>query len=202
MAAGDVYEFIIDALCQGQHILNVLHFQDVVGAGDLADLIDHFQGTGAAAGEPVKELTDFLCADYSIDQYLAAKVSPLPRGPQFQFGGDAQAGQRGTAGHLPTSVVTKWTTATGGRSGRGRNYWGPIAQADVTDGVVAGAIQPEITAFTDAMMDVFSAAGAGYDGHWLFGVYSKVLDDFFPILGYAIRTFTKTQRRRQIGVGM
>lgn len=200
MAANDVYEIIIKGICAGQTILNIMHFIDVIGTGDLADWVTHWEDTGTQP--PNGELLAFLCTDYTGVEYLAKKVFPLPEGPQIPLTRDTAGGGRATASHLPASAVIKWTTAVGGRSGRGRNYYGPLSQQDMQDGEIIAGMPAQIGEFRDRVLEVFSAAGALYDGHWLFAIFSPILAAANAVTGGQVRTQIKTQRRRQLGVGI
>lgn len=201
MAANDVYEVIVKGVCAGQTIMNVLHFIDVIGTGDLQDWVTHWEDTGVSP--PHEEYSECLCDDYTPVEYLITKVKPAPRGPQFSVPADVtNVGERLGALHLPTSAVIKWTTAVGGRSGRGRSYIGPLGNQNSSDGMLDGVYTAFITDFANRMLEVFSAAGALYDGHWLFAVYSRLLDVANAVTGASVRTQLKTQRRRQLGVGM
>jgi hypothetical protein len=200
MAVDDVYEIIVKGTCAGQGILNVFHFIDHAGTGDLADWVDHWENTGAPDVDT--EYTGVLCNDWNPSEYLLTKVSPLPRGPQFSISADMPSGARLSSLALPTAAVIKWLTASGGRSGRGRTYLGPLGNQNSADGLLDATYQAFVQAFVDAMKRVFCAAGADYDGHWEFCVYSRLLDLAQPVLDGVVRAELKTQRRRQIGVGM
>lgn len=200
MAVDDVWEIIIKGTCAGQGILNVFHFIDHAGSGDLPDWVDHWENTGAPDCDT--EYAGMLCNDWAPSEYLLTKVSPLPRGPQFSISADMPSGARLSSLALPTSAVVKWLTAAGGRSGRGRSYFGPLGNQNTADGIMDGVYAAFIQAFVDAMKRVFVTGGADYDGHWEFAVYSKLLDVANAVTDGVVRTELKTQRRRQIGVGM
>jgi len=200
MAAGDIWEIIIRGVCASQAILNVLHFRDVIGDADLDDWASHFEDTGVQP--PLTEMLGLLCDDYHVQEYLMTKVFPLPRGPQISHVSDQTAGVQGSAEALPTSLVIKWVTAVGGRSGRGRSYLGPLSSAQGEDGVIAGTTVTQAGDYVARMLEVFNPAGALYDGHWTFVIWSPTLSVANNVTGGIPRNLFKTQRRRQIGVGM
>lgn len=196
----DITEVILKGACVGQAVYNVLHFRN---NGDLAlsTLITAF---GIGTGGLINTIALFNCSDYSISSILSrANIDTTP-GPQIETGlGTTISGGGGdTAASLPASGVIKWLTAVGGRSGRGRSYFGPAPQEQMEDGLFLSASITKLQDIIDAMLGTFSVDGGDYNGNWEFGIWSNVLSAFNPVVGGVKRSEIKTQRRRQLGVGI
>lgn len=203
MAIGDTWEIIIKGACVGQAIYNVLHFQDGEGSGDLEDLRAHLEDDVAPDLSWIENLMNVVCADYTISSFLATKIFPLPKGPQLEKALLAtHTGDLETAEALPTSAVVKWVTLMGGRSGRGRSYFGPLGAGSVTDGSLHVTRLTELANLVIATKSLFTTGGAAFDGHWTFGVWSRLNSEFHEMTDGIVRTAAKTQRRRQLGVGI
>lgn len=126
---------------------------------------------------------------------------------------------------LTTSIVLKWRSQTAGKSHRGRTYIGPMPDSWNQSGVVAGAGVTAAAAYGAAMLANWGVL-AGSDLNWRLTVYSKPYDHFeygyarghgadriwyFPedydgdssnVAAYAVDPNLRTQRRRQLGVGV
>jgi len=195
----DIAEVILKGACVGQAIYNVLHFKN---NGDLAfsDLASDMQV--GAPNSLLGAIMTVLCSDYTISSLLCrANIDTTP-GPQVEVGlGTTLTGTGGdTAAALPASGVIKWLTAVGGRSGRGRNYFGPLPQESMADGLYT--VPDNLTGVINQMKERFTAAGVNYNGNWDFGIWSNVLSAFNPMVDGVRRVEIKTQRRRQLGVGI
>jgi hypothetical protein len=204
MAVGDIYEIILKGACAGQAIYQVWHMQDALGTGDLVDLKDHLEDTGNPSTFSIlQDISRIACSDWSIDSFLATKIFPLPKGPQIEQALDNEVvGTLSSASSLAATAVIKWVTAVGGRSGRGRTYFPPPGFDSYVDGLVSGTMVTRMNALVTDMLDLFNTAGAGYDGSWIFGIWSKLNEEFNMVTGGIPRDALKTQRRRQLGVGI
>lgn len=196
----DITEVILKGSCDGQAIYNVLHFRN---NGDLAisTLITAFN-IGAAG--LINEWANVACTGYAISSILSRSGIDTTPGPQIEtsLGTTVTGGAGDIAGALPASGVIKWLTATGGRSGRGRSYLGPLGQELVANGLITAGSLTNMQDVVDIMNGTFNVAGGDYNGNWEFGIWSRVLSQFFPVVDGVVRNAVKTQRRRQLGVGI
>lgn len=196
-----VWEVILKGACAGQAIYNVLHFQDNgdLGIEDLAaELV-------TADPNFIGSLMPILCLDYTVGSILARSISPGPAGPQLEvpFPDGLHTGTyNSTAGALPSSAVAKWVTAEGGRSKRGRNYFGPLGSASNDDGLLGSTAWTAFQLFVSNVISTYTAGGGTYNGNWELVVWSRVLESFAEVVGGVARREMKTQRRRQLGVGI
>jgi len=196
----DITEVILKGACAGQAIYNVLHFRN---NGDLA-LSTFITALGIGTGGLINTIAAALCNDYTISSILTrANIDTTP-GPQLEtgLGTTITGGVAETSSHLPTSAVIKWLTDVGGRSGRGRSYFGPLASSRVVDGNLHNDQIAPMQDIIDTILGTFMVTGGDYNGNWEFGVWSRVLSAFNPVTGGVKRTQAKTQRRRQLGVGI
>jgi hypothetical protein len=197
----DITEVILKGACAGQAIYNVLHFKNT-GDLEISTLPEAMELGGATSW--INELVDFICSDYSISSLLVRQSIDTVAGPQIEvpFSTTYTGQGGGSAEHLPTSAVIKWLTAVGGRSGRGRSYLGPLSSGHVIDGTITSSIVTAIEGFATSMLSVFSLLGESYNGNWEFGIWSRLLSVFNGMTGGIARPQAKTQRRRQLGVGI
>ncbi len=197
----DVVEVILKGACVGQAIYNVLHFQRPNDTA-FSDLAAEMEDGGAASW--INKLMSMLCSDYSISSFLARATIDTTPGPQVEVPLSTTYG--GTIGHsaeaLPTSGLIKWLTAVGGRSGRGRSYFGPLGSSTVVDGLITGEIYTILQDIVNLTKSYFQTGGANFNGNWVFGVWSPKTTTFHAMTDGVRRQQAKTQRRRQLGVGI
>jgi hypothetical protein len=196
----DIVEAIIKGACVGQAVYNVLHFRN---NGDLAlaTLATALEAGGALSF--MNEMMDFICDDYTVSSLLCRSNIDTTPGPQVEVPFSVTyTGQAASAGTLTASALIKWVTAVGGRSGRGRTYFGPTAQAGVADGNLSSGVFTDLQDLANRMFSIFTTGGEDYNGNWEFGIWSPTLAAFNPMLQGIPRLAAKTQRRRQLGVGI
>lgn len=191
MAIGDVIEFVVEAVCAGQQIINVLHFRMLSNEDPNVVIANTFDTTVKA------DLLNVVCNDYNLVQYILTKVLPTPRGPSIGQAAVGTGTASGGASALPASALVKWTTAVGGRSGRGRTYFGPIPGAQGVDGLLDSTLEGNLLDVKNALV----AWNTEPDPDSEFGILSRLTSTFNPVTGGTPRNQIKTQRRRQIGVG-
>jgi hypothetical protein len=200
MALNDVYEVVLRATSiTGEAAYNVFHFREEQGGSEIADAINTFLDTlfgGAAAG-----FGNLLEAGYNLAEVAYTKIDPAPRGDPNTLGIDpAKIGYGNGEAFLTACAVTKWTTGVGGRSNRGRTFWGPLDSSVYADGeITSGAQSTWATAMSNLVAE-FGASGAQTDG-FSFGVWSRKNASYRVISGYVNRVQARTQRRRALGIG-
>jgi len=96
-----------------------------------------------------------------------------------------------------TCVVT-FTTGKIGRRYRGRNFMFPTGEADQSVGAWLTGYTDAVSAYCAGLQSVEVASVTGNYGQH---VYSRKFSIGTPVTGHIVRTFVKSQRRRQIGVG-
>jgi len=115
--------------------INILHFTRVAGPGTGTEAQFLTAVDGALATSLSAALSDLYVADDTVTRFMD---DPTRMGV---VGGNSLVGARG-GDRLPdfNAVVTRKITAGRGRSYRGSNHWGPIAESDTDlDKLVAGA---------------------------------------------------------------
>lgn len=200
MAAGDILEIVLRGAGSGGAVYNVLHFRDEGGDGDVPNLIETavqaLMSTSAGVG------IDNMLAEtqYNLAEVSWQVISPVLGALNVYSLAANRTGEQSTPGHHVTCAVITWLTALGGRSKRGRTFFGPLAEAVVTDGVITTAFLAILNAACDAFTALY-AVGGTETANYTFGVWSRTLTSFEPVISAICRTLARTQRRRQIGVG-
>jgi hypothetical protein len=197
----DVVEVILKGLCVGQAIYNVLHFQRPNDT-DFSDLAVELEDGGAASW--IEKMMSMLCADYTIASLLCRTGIDGVPGPQVEvpLAATHTGGTGLTSTFLPGSALIKWVTLTGGRSGRGRTYFGPLGSVGAVDGTVSSEVFTILQDLVNLTKARFKVGGADYNGNWQFGVWSPTTSLFHAMEDGVRRSAAKTQRRRQLGVGI
>jgi hypothetical protein len=195
MAAGDVYEVVLRGhQGNGNAAYNVFHFEDQAGGGDPADLpqaiLDLFPANMKA----------LFSNTQTWPEASFAKIYPLPVGAQV-ITSTVLAGSSGASYVPQCAAVLKWSSALGGRSGRGRSYFGPVCEDVMAEGVLDATRVAALQAFGNAMIAKWGTGGTSA-GEFLFGVWSRVAGAFHVIEFAVARTTIYTQRRRVPGVGI
>lgn len=196
----DIMEVIIKGVCAGQAVYNILHFRDENDQGPIGLMAEMESGTP----NWFTRLVSCLCNDYSVSSILSRNDIDTTPGPQIETAtSTTYTGLTGdSAGPLPPCGVIKWTTAVGGRSGRGRSYIGPPGINRIVDGLLEATIFANLGLFAQEMDNRFFLGGSAYAGNYTFGIWSRKLNLFRPATGFVPRQQAKTQRRRQLGVGI
>lgn len=195
MATNDIYEVVLRGQVAGVGAsYNVFHVRDEGGSHAIADVAQAILDTWVA------EFTGSIPTALSWSEATYAKISPAPAGPQITVA-VTKAGAA-TGQFVPQcAAVTKWITATGGRSGRGRSYAGPLAEVVLESGYLLAASRDDFQSGADAMVAKYGVGGSS-SGDFTFGVWSRKLGLYYPITAAAARSIVYTQRRRIPGRGI
>lgn len=213
-AAQEIYQVRFEGRNEGQQVINVLHFSTPSGDSDvethlLAVVIQCF----------ITNILPVLLATYTLERVISKRVSPTV-GPDIitvpsgsLAGGDSRPG-------LPNYAagVVSIRTVRGGRSGRGRIFFGAIPE----DATIASAFDPAeqywqaLIAFCACIVSAFHSTDVVGTNQWVFGVVSRKLGNAKPPFTAAqfaaIGTSTTpgaltpvaqlaTQRSRKVGHG-
>lgn len=221
----------------GVQVVNVHHFE--ASADDEADFTN--DQVAQAAGLTLlngwvtgvkDEYLGCVSTDYTMVS-LRAQILERPGLVEHRLtpsevptSGTGTGGQAlGTAEDAVVSGVIRWRTPQAGKSHRGRNYMGPLAQAWRENGRLSSAAVTALTAYKEAMVTAYGQTSPIPRTSWCLTVYSRPYNEgeygyvkgtgasrvmFFPpdyngnstnVTDGAIDPILRTQRRRQIGVG-
>lgn len=221
---------------QGQLIVNVHHFVPPA-ANEAAFASDEDRQTWAAGlitDWRTNCKTAYLAPkpnDYTLDEY---RVQVLEVPGQFEHRLAAISDLTGlpTGGtlaavsdDLATCGVIRWRTILAGRHFRGRSYIGPLVDADVAQGRLAGGTITNLTGYVTAMSR-YIAPGAGVTAGFEHVIYSRPYSapngaytrriggvltvvnsttdydgGFAQVSSGSVDAIAREQRRREIGVG-
>jgi len=221
----------------GVQIVNVFHFE--ASGDDEADFINDqaAQAAGATLAQgwiTARKASYLACVstDYAM---VMVRSQILERPGQFEHrltpievpsSGAGTGGQAtGPAEDAVIAGVIRWRTPQAGKSHRGRNYFGPLAQGWRQNGLLATEGVTNLTTFKDGMITAYGQTSPVPRTSWTMTVYSRPYDQGeygyvtgsganrqfnYPedysgnrtniVLG-AVDPVLRNQRRRQIGVG-
>jgi hypothetical protein len=198
MAAGDVYRLTFQGTFFGEAIYNVLHFEEQAGTPDplllpqaAADIL--WESSTADGFQQITPET------YTVPECGVQQIDPI-LGSLTIVSLSGIAGFQGGAGMNNVAGVVTWRTALGGRSKRGRTYVGPVAEAVYADGIIAGGSVGAWQNGVDAFIAVYGAGGSSTE--WRFGVWSGTLTSFQEATAGLCRNEARSQRRRNVGIGI
>ena len=144
---------------QGQDCIQVLHFATNQVINDPAALNQLLQQLCAAMlGCLTDELLNAVTADYTLLGVEGTQIHPTLSDPVFE------SANAGAVGFLPATSVSfaaaliQIRTGTGGKSGRGRNYWPPPGEAQITNSTIDLAARDPFLAFIVCVANKFFSA--------------------------------------------
>jgi hypothetical protein len=200
MAEGDAFQWVAKGQCLGQDVFNVycaIEGSDV----DLSinDWIYAFLQL-LMIGVTSPGLNNLIPEAYTVGEAAYRPLPLVPGGGEVAFSFAALGGAASGEEVMQGSMVAKLLTATGGRRGRGRKYFGPVSTANMVDGQLGSSAY---AVFQDVMEEMLGAFGVGGGGNpsYTWGVWSEVDGVAHPITGIVANQVIYTQRRRVIGVG-
>jgi hypothetical protein len=200
MAAGDAFQWVAKGQCLGQDVYNV--YCAIEGASSPTSLDDWIFGflELLMVGVTSPGINGLLPVAYTVSEAAWRPLPLVPGGGEIAFSFSSLGGVADGAEIMQASAVAKLLTPQGGRRGRGRKYFGPLASAILDNGqLTANAF----AAFTDSMNEMLAAygQGGGADDSYTWGIWSDVNQAAYPITGIVPNQIVYTQRRRVIGVG-
>lgn len=211
MAAGDTYQLAIRGTANGQQIVTVHHFV-AEGAGALAQtLVDDWLANLRTA------YAAMLSQNYSMAAVACRQINPVgPIGYEAPPPAATNGGRAVGVGYQGACAVIKWTTGFVGKSRRGRTFVGPLSRDDVNAGVILAAEVVIIQAYVTAMMGRYGPTGT-MEATAQLAIWSPKIASLFPqdpppgigtptsavayVLAGSVNTQSKSQRRRNLGVG-
>lgn len=201
MAIGDVYEIVLRGVNGvGEAVYNVLHMKMTSATPSVPTMIEDvcallFPTTGSIGVNMLLPTVDYILAEVSY-KLIHPSQGPLNVYPLTT----PRAGRAGGTGILTAAAVVKWMTALGGRSARGRSYFGPVSEDCYTSGVMPTTQVGYAQAAINALLAIYGATG-GTSVDWRMVIWSRILDTAYEVTEGIVRNLAKTQRRRQRGVG-
>jgi len=202
MAVDDIYRVTLNSVFAGQTVINVLNYnvKEVAGIGDSpADLA---AAVDAAFGLKLRAATSAL-ADYQFSE--AQKIFPVPVSLRSANGTNAGNGNKDGPGLPPADAVTiTKLTEFGGRAYRGRMYLGGLAAEDFLAGDFDGAIGATYVALAEQIKTPLVSLVATYQPIiYTFNPATPEARGFVRFITDAqVRRVLRTQRRRQVGIGI
>lgn len=156
----------------GQTTNNVLNLATNTVINDPAQLAQLLTALAAAILACVTEhLLAAVTQDWNFIGVEARQIHPVPSDPVFAA---AMAGQdQGTGGVTSVSFAAAMAnirTGTGGRSGRGRIFFPPPGEDEMTNSDIDGTAITDYTAMLNCIIGKF--VGAGATEPWRLGVLS------------------------------
>lgn len=210
MAAGDTYEIVLKATCQGQLVVNTLYAR-AEAAGDLSQ-------HGADTWNTSLLATWRAChtPDYTLTTIACRQINPpgpvaYERAPTSSTGTLANP-----ASSLTSCAVVKFTSAYIGRSRRGRNFVGPFGDGGVEAGLITTGFTTAVNAYYAALDGLWGQGGSDSTNLrwvvWSRKIASTISQLVPPAMGssasasayvvsYHTDTIARVLRRRELGVG-
>lgn len=162
----------------------VQHF--LSNTGDEADL---------AAALDAQSLNDQwypMSLSQTLDSYSIIKLDGSS--PTHVIASTSGAHGRGNSSIIPsTAMILSMHTGLRGRSGRGRNYIGPVTEDQTASGLISGTAAGNAAAAWATFQSGMETEGAGYT----LGVASYHLAEFNAVVNLSCKSLAVTQRRRQ-----
>jgi hypothetical protein len=181
-AGRSIVQLSLVGLCQGQQIVNVLHFEKeaVADALLLTDAAHQADGTALANDW----LTNLLASwrpihtpDYTLQKVVAQVLEVNGQIDHRLVATEVTSGSVGTGGNpsddLTSAAVVKWRTPIAGRSHRGRSYIGPLEDTWGLNGSLVGAYVTLVNTWRDAMITRYTGSPAPPVATWNLTIYSR-----------------------------
>lgn len=189
MADGDVVELVSKGRLFSNNVFNVFHFRDMGGGGtSFADLASQWEDV--AYGNPV---TALFTDDFTIPEFTVQRIAPTI-GPLLAFPGTF-VGSSAADSTPQLSVVQTWLTDSGGRSGRGRTYWGGVGEDSFTSGVMLTAVKTAWDSKGTSILANWGPSGTNADDFRLV-VWSRLQNLSHLVTAFRTHPRGRTQRRR------
>lgn len=194
MVQGDIAALTVTGVLHGQTVQSVLHYRKInQGAGNELALIQAWQ----TSVKP--QYLNCCSAEYEMTQLAAQIVGPgAPEAPFVQPIGFSNG--EGSANSLPSSVAACITkrSLTPGKKGRGRVYMPAVPTTFEVDSKLNDTGFQTYAALGDILKTVLAAGATNFE----FGIFHRSNKTFSPVISCLAREVLRTQRRRQVGVGV
>jgi len=188
VAVNGIYRLVVQGTCAGQMHIHSLHFRSTVDPDGLAQseadyqqgLIDSWQSVARTTYRAIFYTGDSPCQLYRVRKVCGSV--PLPAGPDEaevvgSILGTTPPGSDICAPWLANNVT--WRTGFGGKSYRGRSYFGGLQESDLTQALVGGTRLTRTTAYLDALVTAYVTPADADTPYRLF-VFSPTLANGKP----------------------
>lgn len=198
MPVGDIFEWQLLGIMEGQRTRNIFHYRTVAEAGTGATL----QAMGGALYTNIGTLLRlFMSSNYFTEGFRITRIRPT-LGVPYEDSDESDAGA--VAGDsLPTFVAAIITihTALGGRKRRGRKYIGGVPEANADQSGLTAAALVVLQNAADEFNDAITVGTLGNETQIEPVLYSRSDNTFNLITGATARSKLGTMRSRKIGRG-
>jgi len=193
MPAGDTYELDLEALYQGQAVVNVFHFFQVGGDGT-GDVRQSLANAFALVLQPL--IVSNLVEEYVTQQFRVRGVDGSETQTLLVL--DTTTGGIIDDGLPPNSVLmTRNYGLRDALKGTGRTCWTGIAETDQEKGVMKLVPLAGWVAYENAAKDTIEDPALGWD--FQLAVRSPSDEIFRPVLRLETQPRLRTLRSRTIG---
>lgn len=197
-AVGKVYRCsVVATSLSGTHI-NTFHLRQIVPSfsGSIySDIATTWNGA-------VKTSYLALFSSFLTLQYMSiAEVDDGLKGLPSQSVTLTGSGTRTIAtDYLPgqLAALVEFNTGFSGRSGRGRQFIGQLAEGDQNSGQVSAGLQTLMNTYGTALVNTFQAANSAVAE---LVIFSKRVNTVAVVISSQAKSTVYTQRRRRLGVG-
>jgi hypothetical protein len=101
-------------------------------------------------------------------------------------------------------------TASAGKSRRGRNFIGGLAESDILGSTISGPWITAVTAYYTALMNTFGPSGTSTTWRWVIHSHKLALEPgappcqntSTPVTGFIVRPTMTTMKSRKVGSGV
>lgn len=192
-----------------QDCIQVMHFATNLAIHDpqtlnafLQQLCTHMLGC------ITDELLGGVTSDYTIEGVEAVRIHPTLSDPQFVAAGAQNQGTLGTTNVSFAATQIEIRTGVKGRSGRGRNYWPPPSDNEMTQSSINTGGQAAFIAFAACVLGKF--IGIGKSTPFSLGVFSRKKvnnvvqpfdDAFSEAISYSLVPLIAKMGSRKVGRG-
>lgn len=178
----------------GQTVINTYHWHSTTLIVPAA-AVDAVAAFGATQLWPI--VRQCLTTKTALVDCTARDESAVPG---YTHTDNSNAGQTGAqiGAPLPANVAlaVSWRTSSGGRSGRGRDFYGPFQEADVTDDTIGSSLVARLF-----QIGAFLLGNKPYSG-FNFAVRSLVHQFATDVTGFVIETTIDTMKKRLLHHGI
>jgi hypothetical protein len=199
VSAGQIVQVLVQGTLEGQQCENVWYFRAQNADPDMVtNLLADIALCLLSTVVPV------LASTYTLERLVGKVVSPIlgPEGEWIPAGTDAvQGAAAGDSEPSFVSALISLYTERGGRSGRGRIYFGGVPEGDTVSSLlnVEGPLWLALGAFLVCMLNKFKSRDVTAEGDYDWGVMSRKIGGTKPpflATGYA--QITRGQPRREL----
>lgn len=199
VSAGEIVQTLIQFDLEGQKCENVWYFR---AQNADPDMVLHL--LTAVAQCLITTVVPVLSSNFTLERIVGKVVSPI-LGPEAEWipgvGDTVEGASAGDSEPSFVSALISLYTERGGRSGRGRIYFGGVPESQTVGSLISveGPLWVALGAFLVCMLGKFKARDVTAEGDYDWGVMSRKIGGTKPpflAAGYAM--ITRGQPRREL----